>query len=69
MGTFTLEQIREATEDFSPVNKIGEGGFGPVYKVLHLKGTPNFLLLRIKILWSFLAFKIQINYWIAGSII
>jgi len=37
MGTFTLEQIREATEDFSPANKIGEGGFGSVYKVLDLK--------------------------------
>lgn len=33
-GTFTLKQIRDATEDFSPDNKIGEGGFGPVYKVL-----------------------------------
>ncbi|BAT74824.1 hypothetical protein VIGAN_01258900 [Vigna angularis var. angularis] len=39
MGTFTLEQIREATEDFSPVNKIGEGGFGPVYKGQLFDGT------------------------------
>ncbi|XP_027915412.1 probable LRR receptor-like serine/threonine-protein kinase RFK1 isoform X2 [Vigna unguiculata] len=39
MGTFTLEQIREATEDFSPVNKIGEGGFGPVYKGQLSDGT------------------------------
>ncbi|TKY60083.1 LRR receptor serine/threonine-protein kinase RFK1 [Spatholobus suberectus] len=32
-GTFTLKQIIDATNDFSPANKIGEGGFGPVYKV------------------------------------
>ncbi|KAK8472565.1 hypothetical protein PHAVU_002G242600 [Phaseolus vulgaris] len=39
MGTFTLEQIREATEDFSPANKIGEGGFGSVYKGQLSDGT------------------------------
>ena len=32
-GTFSLEQMRAATNDFSSDNKIGEGGFGPVYKV------------------------------------
>ncbi|KAJ6416781.1 hypothetical protein OIU84_002621 [Salix udensis] len=33
-GTFSLKQIRAATNDFDASNKIGEGGFGPVYKVL-----------------------------------
>ncbi|KAJ6364370.1 hypothetical protein OIU76_029341 [Salix suchowensis] len=33
-GTFSLKQIRAATDDFDASNKIGEGGFGPVYKVL-----------------------------------
>lgn len=37
---FTLRQIKAATSNFDPANKIGEGGFGPVYKVsidyLHL---------------------------------
>lgn len=33
-GKFTLEQIKAATDDFNPANKIGEGGFGPVYKVV-----------------------------------
>ncbi|KAE8715015.1 putative LRR receptor-like serine/threonine-protein kinase RFK1 [Hibiscus syriacus] len=32
MGTFTLKQIEVATNDFDPAYKIGEGGFGPVYK-------------------------------------
>jgi hypothetical protein len=26
-------ELRNATEDFSTANKIGEGGFGSVYKV------------------------------------
>ncbi|KAJ0983534.1 hypothetical protein J5N97_011789 [Dioscorea zingiberensis] len=29
---FNLETIVEATDDFSMENKLGEGGFGPVYK-------------------------------------
>lgn len=31
-GTFTLRQIKFATDDFNPANKIGEGGFGAVFK-------------------------------------
>lgn len=32
-GLFTLRQIKAATENFDAANKIGEGGFGCVYKV------------------------------------
>jgi hypothetical protein len=32
-GLFTLRQIKAATNYFDISNKIGEGGFGPVYKV------------------------------------
>ncbi|XP_078431222.1 putative LRR receptor-like serine/threonine-protein kinase At1g53430 isoform X2 [Wolffia australiana] len=31
-GSFSLRQIKAATRNFDPENKIGEGGFGPVYK-------------------------------------
>nr|GLL34808.1 uncharacterized protein LOC109155677 [Ipomoea trifida] len=31
---FSLETILAATEDFSDANKLGQGGFGPVYKVV-----------------------------------
>ncbi|XP_021736226.1 probable LRR receptor-like serine/threonine-protein kinase At1g53430 isoform X1 [Chenopodium quinoa] len=31
-GYFTLRQIKAATNDFDLRNKIGEGGFGPVFK-------------------------------------
>ncbi|KAJ0734099.1 putative protein kinase RLK-Pelle-DLSV family [Helianthus annuus] len=30
--TFSYEDLRDATDGFSPVNKLGEGSFGPVYK-------------------------------------
>ncbi|XP_022892208.1 cold-responsive protein kinase 1-like isoform X1 [Olea europaea var. sylvestris] len=29
---YSYKQLRTATNDFSPINKIGEGGFGSVYK-------------------------------------
>ncbi|KAG8634591.1 probable LRR receptor-like serine/threonine-protein kinase RFK1 isoform X2 [Manihot esculenta] len=38
-GTFSLKQIRAATDDFDYANKIGEGGFGSVYKGLLPDGT------------------------------
>ncbi|KAL5716593.1 hypothetical protein ACHQM5_018261 [Ranunculus cassubicifolius] len=38
-GTFTLRQIKAATNNFAPENKIGEGGFGSVYKGNLLDGT------------------------------
>ena len=31
--TYSYSELRTATEDFSSSNKLGEGGFGPVYKV------------------------------------
>ncbi|KAI5331407.1 hypothetical protein L3X38_021533 [Prunus dulcis] len=38
-GFFTFKQIKAATNNFDPINKIGEGGFGSVYKGLLLDGT------------------------------
>ncbi|PRQ56427.1 putative protein kinase RLK-Pelle-DLSV family [Rosa chinensis] len=38
-GFFTLTQIKAATNNFDPLSKIGEGGFGPVYKGILLDGT------------------------------
>ncbi|KAK4576718.1 hypothetical protein RGQ29_027319 [Quercus rubra] len=38
-GKFTLRQIRVATNNFDVSNKVGEGGFGSVYKGLLSDGT------------------------------
>ena len=35
LPTFDLPIITKATENFSNSKKLGEGGFGPVYKVLY----------------------------------
>ncbi|ONK55450.1 uncharacterized protein A4U43_UnF3230 [Asparagus officinalis] len=45
---FSLKQIKAATNNFDPLNKIGEGGFGPVYKGV----LPNCLLIAVKQLSS-----------------
>ncbi|KAE8677734.1 putative LRR receptor-like serine/threonine-protein kinase [Hibiscus syriacus] len=38
-NSFSLRQIKAATDDFHASNKIGEGGFGPVYKGILADGT------------------------------
>ena len=35
-NTFSYAELRSATDDFSPSNKLGEGGFGPVFKVKYI---------------------------------
>ncbi|KAI3809627.1 hypothetical protein L1987_19223 [Smallanthus sonchifolius] len=47
-GSFTLKQIKAATNNFDVANKIGEGGFGPVYKGV----LPNGTLIAVKQLSS-----------------
>jgi len=42
-NTFSYSELKNATSDFNRDNKLGEGGFGPVYKV-------NILLSLYKIL-------------------
>jgi hypothetical protein len=36
MSLFNVRQIKGATNNFDIANKIGEGGFGPVYKVFNV---------------------------------
>ncbi|CAM0879080.1 unnamed protein product [Alopecurus aequalis] len=38
-SVFEFQQILEATDNFSEENKLGEGGFGPVYKGLFPEGV------------------------------
>jgi hypothetical protein len=47
---FDFNILKIATENFSDANKLGEGGFGPVYKVpytLHLVDFTYFFLLLL----------------------
>ncbi|EOA34297.1 hypothetical protein CARUB_v10021813mg [Capsella rubella] len=39
VSSFSLKQIKVATDNFDPTNKIGEGGFGPVHKGTLTDGT------------------------------
>ena len=49
MHYFNLTTIRLATNNFSDENKLGEGGFGPVYKVqIPIFFSCNLLVLNTK---------------------
>ena len=50
LRVFELDELRNATNDFSRMNKIGEGGFGRVYKgyVRHPDGIGGRKLVAIK---------------------
>lgn len=39
MNLYSYKELKVATDDFSQANKIGEGGFGSVYKVTYIYCT------------------------------
>ena len=44
---YAFNVIAEATNNFSPFNKLGEGGFGPVYKVSFIASVKCYLIFSI----------------------
>ncbi|XP_054825129.1 probable serine/threonine-protein kinase PBL19 [Prosopis cineraria] len=50
LRVFTLQELREATNDFNRMLKIGEGGFGSVYKgtILSQDGRGDSIVVAIK---------------------
>lgn len=49
---FTYASIQSATRNFSLKHKLGQGGFGPVYKAILLSTTSMYLLFAILVLLS-----------------
>ncbi|GMP53585.1 hypothetical protein CsSME_00019009 [Camellia sinensis var. sinensis] len=54
IGSFTLRQLKAATNNFDVANKIGEGGFGSVYKQLSSKSKQGNRLeeCQLKLDWA-----------------
>lgn len=52
-NTFSYAELRTATEDFNPSNKLGEGGFGPVYKVIQFDFSFFFFFFNKKMDYGF----------------
>lgn len=52
-SNFTFEEINKATMKFSPANKVGEGGFGTVYKGELENGTLVAVKRAKKVILSF----------------
>lgn len=46
---FNLESILEATDDFSDLNKLGQGGYGPVYKVTNFFSSFDLVIWSLKL--------------------
>ena len=51
--SFSFESISTATSDFSIENKLGQGGFGPVYKVLSLSLSLSLFVCERDKIWTY----------------
>ena len=49
MQLFSFKSLAIATNDFSMENKLGEGGFKPVYKVIKIALYINFIEMIMEI--------------------
>ncbi len=49
MPLFSFASVSAATDNFSSANKLGEGGFGPVYKVWFIVPKCNALDIKCKL--------------------
>lgn len=54
---FSFAEIKAATKNFSHDNKLGEGGYGPVYKVLFSCSSMYYYVLSYPCIQSFTTTK------------
>ena len=60
LSIFDLSCIVAATDNFSPTNKLGQGGFGSVFKV-HLQFIMTSLNVDILHIFLFVSYSIIVN--------
>ena len=59
---FTFKELANATENFHQANKLGQGGFGPVYKVNFCLFILVIMLYGKSLMLIFLAFVCRENW-------
>lgn len=59
---FTFKELANATENFHLANKLGQGGFGPVYKVNFRLLIPAIMLYGTSLMLIYLAFVCRENW-------
>ena len=64
---FPFQVLVSATKDFHPTHKLGEGGFGPVFKVTLILTYPE-LFLCVCVFVGFVSLADEVDWCVIGKI-